>query len=60
MNWDGVNYQFWARLTIASALVCFALDRYFPNPANYELFALGAMMLLIGIAMIPRGPQPPE
>lgn len=56
-QWDGNDYQLYARFAIIVAVGCLVVERFWPHG---ELFGLGIFILVTTLTFIPEGPQPPK
>lgn len=56
-QWDGNNYQAYARLSIGIATVGLIVERFRPQD---EMFAMCLFFILIGLLMVPEGPKAPD
>lgn len=57
-DWDGNNYQFWARACMGCALIGCGAALY--TGSTGEVFFISVVFGVIGIFIVPAGPQPPD
>lgn len=58
-QWDGNNYQLYTQFLIGVCIVSLLIDRFGAGESDGTLFGLAILFLVIGIFMVPEGPQPP-
>lgn len=56
-EWDGNDYQLYARAIIALSIPLLILDRI--KGGDWQLFSITIFFLLIAMGMVPKGPRPP-
>jgi hypothetical protein len=57
-EWDGNDYQFWARACLATVMICYTVAAF--KAGVDELFIIAIIFGLVGIALVPKGPKPPS
>lgn len=58
-QWDGNNYQLYTQALIAICVFCLLIDR-FTRPDDGMFFGFAIVLLVTGIFLVPKGPQPPD
>ncbi|QGN54161.1 hypothetical protein [Novosphingobium sp. Gsoil 351] len=58
-QWDGNNYQLYTQILIGGCVICLLVDR-FAATGDGSLFGLAILFLIVGIFLVPEGPQPPN